>query len=648
MLYPIGRYNLNFDLCAGFLDLLLLVSLLRKRNLQSGRIRVFVGMVALMAIAAFGEFSTGALRNTGHTAGVTPALVTAIAHFAYISVEYMLALYILQLTGRGHGLSGARILLLSAPEIVFTLALLLPWLRSNIFYYDEAGVYHRGSLYILYVLVVAFYTIYCLVLILLYRRAIQHDFIYVLGLYCGFLLSLVLEIIGPYLRASIFIQSLFLAGCTLLLGGEEAAADQETGLYSTWSFSKDMATLFGAKYSTYVIAVKLQHFNYYHVTLGAGTMHGVLSEMGRWLREQKSSRMGAYRAGNGEFVLFLYNAEEETAKAFAETVRKRFSDVWNWQGMNVTVPAQVWLTQVPEKVKTEGQLAVFAEAEYNERLPRSCVYYADEMRDEERHIAVEMAVKRALEKETLEVYYQPIYDTKAGRIRSAEALVRLKDPQLGAISPEEFIGVAEQTGMVAQIGEFVFETVCGFLADGRAAHYGLEFIEVNLSTVQCMDTGLAGRLSGIAAKYNVSPSSINLEITESAVIYSEETMKQVMQALLNEGFAFSLDDFGTGRANYSYILNYPFHLVKIDKSFLWATNKSPQSRVIFENMLDLVQRLDRKVVVEGVETDAQRRMLLEHGVDYLQGYYYSKPVPEETFLDYIRGFNEKTMENTDE
>ncbi len=639
MIYPIGRYNLNFDLCAGFLDLLLLISLLRRRNLQSKRIRIFVGMVVLMIFAAFGEFSTGVIRNTGYTEGLLPELVTAVAHFSYISVEFMLAMYILQLTGRGHGLSGARLLLLSAPEVIFTAALLLPWLRSNIFYYDEAGLYHRGSLYIIYVLVVAFYTLYCLALIILYRKAIRHDFVYVIGLYCGFLVSLMLELTGPYLRASIFIQSLFLAGCTLLLGGEEGAADQETGLYSTWSLSKDMGTLFGTKYSTYVIAVKLQHFNYYHVTLGAGTMHGVLSEMGRWLREQKNSHMGMYRAGNGEFVLFLYNAKEETAKVFAEMVRERFQESWSWQGMSVTVPSQVWMTQVPEKVKTEGQLAVFAEAEYNERLPRGSVYYADEMRDEERHIAVEMAVKRALERESLEVYYQPIYDTKADRIHSAEALVRLTDPELGAVSPEEFISVAEQTGMVSQIGEFVFEKVCAFLADKRAERYGLEFIEVNLSTVQCMDTGLARRLADLAAKYDVSPSRINLEITESAVIYSEETMKQVMQELLNYGFRFALDDFGTGQSNYSYILNYPFHLVKIDKSFLWATDKNAQNRVIFENMLDLIQRLDRKAVVEGVETDAQRSMLLEHGVDYLQGYYYSKPVPEELFIDYIRTFN---------
>ncbi len=639
MLYPIGRYNLNFDLCAGFLDLLLLVSLLRKRSLQSKRIRVFVGMVVLMTIAAFAEFGTGAIRNMGATGGIYPAVMTAIAHYTYISVEFMLALYLLQLTGRGHGLSGARILLLSAPEIICTISLLLPWIRSNIFYYDEAGVYHRGSLYIIYALVVAFYTIYCLVLILLYRRAIRHDFIYVLGLYCGFLLSLVLEILAPYLRASIFIQSLFLVGCTLLLGGEEGAADPETGLYSSWSLSKDMRTLFGAKYSTYVIAIKLQHFNYYNVTLGVGTMRGVLSVMGRWLREQKHMRTNMYRAGNGKFVLFLYNTEEEIAKTFAELVRMRFSETWDWDGMHVTIPSQVWMTQVPEKVKTEQQLAVFAEAEYNERLPQGSVYYADEMRDEERRIAVEMAVKRALERETLEVYYQPIYDTKEGRVRSAEALVRLTDPQLGPISPEEFIGVAEQTGMVSQIGEFVFESVCKFLADGRATRYGLEFVEVNLSTVQCMDTGLASRLSNIAGKYNVSPSSINLEITESAVIYSEETMKQVMQELLNRGFRFSLDDFGTGRSNYSYILQYPFHLVKIDKSFLWAMEKNVENCIIFENMLDLIQRLDRKAVVEGVETDAQRRMLLEYGVDYLQGYYYSKPVPEELFLDYIRKFN---------
>ncbi len=641
MLYPAGRYNLNFDLCAGVLDLLLLISLLNKRNTRSSRVRIFISMLIFMIVAAFGEFGTGVLRNTGHGFGAFPVALTAVAHFSYITVEFVLALYVLELTGRAKGLSNARIMLLAAPEFIFTMSLILPWLRESIFYYDESGIYHRGMLYnIIYVSVVVFYSLYCLAIILWYRKVIHHDFVYVLGLYIGFLFSLLCELISPYLRASIFIQSLFLLGCTLLLGGEEQAADRDTGLYNSYELKKDIQKLWGTGYSTCVIAVKLQHLNYYSVMLGAETMHGVLKIIGDWLQQiTAADRMNGYRAGNSEFALLLYNADQDAAMNLAEDIRERFTRPWFCHGISVTIPAQVWLTEVPEKVKTERQLNFFIDAGYNSKLPMGRVYVADEMKDEERRIDVEMAVKRALENGGLEVYYQPIYDSRTGKIHSAEALVRLHDPVMGMIPPDEFIAVAEQTGTISQIGEFVFESVCRFLSEGRAQFYGLEFVEVNLSTVQCMDMGLAKRLAAIAAKYDVPTSSINLEITESAVIYSEWMMKQVMQELQEEGFSFALDDFGTGHANYSYILNYSFRLIKIDKSFLWALNTKPENGVIFENMLQLIRGLDRKAVVEGVETKEQRDLLLEQGVDFLQGYYYSKPVPEKEFLTYLGKFN---------
>ena len=306
--------------------------------------------------------------------------------------------------------------------------------------------------------------------------------------------------------------------------------------------------------------------------------------------------------------------------------------------MRMPISVQVWMTKVPEQMKTQEQLGIFVGAEYNDRLPKDRIYLADELREEERRISVEMAVRRALENRSLEVYYQPIYDTKCGKIHSAEALVRLKDEELGMISPEEFIPVAEQTGMIAQIGDFVFQEVCRFLSSGAPQHAGLRFVEVNLSTVQCMDTQLPERLLSIAEGYGVSPSEINLEITESAMVYSMNTMRSVMEELTKDGFSFALDDFGTGRANLSYLQNFPFRIIKVDKSFLWADGESEDNHVIFENMLSLIRGLRREAVAEGVETKEQRDMLISHGVEYLQGFYYSKPVPEQDFMKYLEEF----------
>ena len=154
-----------------------------------------------------------------------------------------------------------------------------------------------------------------------------------------------------------------------------------------------------------------------------------------------------------------------------------------------------------------------------------------------------------------------------------------------------------------------------------------------------MDTDLPDRFAEILKHYGVSTNQINLEITESAVISSESTMDKVLNRLLQMGFSFSLDDFGTGSSNYSYIMKYPFSIIKVDRSVLWNSFRNHDNEVLFNNMIELIHGLRKEAVVEGVETENQRNRLIKAGVRYLQGYFYSKPVPEEAFLDYVRRFN---------
>lgn len=215
-------------------------------------------------------------------------------------------------------------------------------------------------------------------------------------------------------------------------------------------------------------------------------------------------------------------------------------------------------------------------------------------------------------------------------------MIRLNDPELGFISPDEFIPIAEQNGTILQIGKLVFEKVCQMISSSEIWKFGIHYIEVNLSTVQCMQEGLAQELIQIMDQYHVPYFMINLEITETAAYHSREQLLSNMKQLIDKGVSFSLDDYGTGFANMDYIVSFPFKIIKIDKSIVWSAMKTRRAGIVFQHIVQLIKDLNLEIVAEGVETIGHVNVLSAAGVNFLQGYYYSGPVPEETFLGIIK------------
>ena len=253
--------------------------------------------------------------------------------------------------------------------------------------------------------------------------------------------------------------------------------------------------------------------------------------------------------------------------------------------------------------------------------------------------SIRTAVRNAVMNGGFEVYYQPIYSTAKKKIIAAEALVRLNDPQLGFISPEVFIPMAEKEGFILDIGEFVFESVCRFIRDGNVCEKGIEYIEVNLSTVQCMQYRLADRFIRIMKDYDVKPQNIILEITETAAVGSPVNLIRNVDTFSSNGVKFALDDYGTGYSNLSYVYALPFDCVKIDKSILWSSLDNPKAYATLKNTFYMLQQLGTEIVMEGVETIAHIDKLLELKCDYFQGYYFSKAVPGVEFLEYLNNFS---------
>lgn len=252
---------------------------------------------------------------------------------------------------------------------------------------------------------------------------------------------------------------------------------------------------------------------------------------------------------------------------------------------------------------------------------------------------MENELEDAMANDRVSIFYQPIYSTELGRFTSAEALVRIYDANGEIIPPDSFIHIAENNGMILHLGELIFEKVCAFIKENNPAQYGLEYIEVNLSVVQCVYKNLATNCIRIMKKYDIDPAFINFEITESASLRGRDTLIKNMNTLIDYGVSFSLDDFGTGQSNLNYIVDFPFSIIKFDKGMTDSYFQNSKAKYIMDTAMRMIKGLGLEIVSEGVETIEQFTALKELNIGHIQGYYFSKPLPPEGFLDFIKRNN---------
>ena len=297
---------------------------------------------------------------------------------------------------------------------------------------------------------------------------------------------------------------------------------------------------------------------------------------------------------------------------------------------------EIFAIHVPDEAKDFEEIMAITDAKTDKVVTETTIYQGEDFEVVKRRVAVEEALKRAIRDKSIQVYYQPIFDNTKGRIHSAEALARLFDEDLGFIPPDEFIAVAESKGMVIDVGYQVFEQVCRDLAEGEMTECGIDFVEVNVSPVQCMKQDLDQDFTRAMDENNIKPAQINLEITESTAEKSTELFRATINKLKNVGFSFALDDYGTGVSNIASLYEMKFSIIKMDKSILWNADNDESARGLMENIVNMVHGLSIPIVCEGVETEEHRKALSRVGVEYFQGYYYSKPLPKDEFIRYCR------------
>lgn len=306
----------------------------------------------------------------------------------------------------------------------------------------------------------------------------------------------------------------------------------------------------------------------------------------------------------------------------------------------------VCLAKCPEDIDNFQSLISFG-TDFHEKLPYNGeVIHADGSTVKSMVsllTGMDSIIERALANHGFHVYYQPIYSIEKKRFVSAEALLRLIDEKEGFISPEIFIPAAEKSGAIHKIGDYVLTEVFQFIASSEYKKLGLEYIEINLSVSQCMHHGLADSILESMSRYGVSSNQVNLEITESAASYDQSVMSENLEQLSAAGITFSLDDYGTGYSNMYRIAALPLKIVKLDKTFV--NNQNSKMWTILQNTVRMIKDLNMEIVVEGIETEEMVKKFSDLKCDFIQGYFFSKPIPQREFVEFIDRWNNRQKVN---
>ncbi len=631
-----------FDYCALIMFGIVLGTTVLRKMTRGQLNRFFLNMVFVCVLTTLADLCAVTLDNLG------PGYIVGkhVSHTAYLYLHSLLTpVYIIYLaiqTDTVHKFKRNRIqqAMLIVPVVIITLLMIVNCFYPVMYYLDEQDTYTRGSAFAVLYVIAAFYILYGTMYIFKYRKTVsKRRLIALVSVFPLMMIAVVIQMIFKNYVVEMFANACGILFITMMIQRPEERIDPETGLLKLSAYVSDMRRAFMNEKSIQVIMLNvvnykpLQEMLGYDATIDAKKL--IVDKMVA-LDKQYGMNSELYYLADGKFRFVVGERHFDKVKSVADEMNSFMKQDLLLHQMDLNMISCVCITRCPEDVEDLDSLMAFGSdfnvKHYNGEVLYAADIYKKEYYDIKRDI--DRIIESALANHKFSVYYQPIYSVKEDKFHSAEALLRLYDEKYGFIAPDIFIAAAEKSGAIHRIGDFVLEEVCKFIASDRFEKLGLDYIEINLSVVQCMQNNMAQKVLDMIDKYHVRPDQINLEITETAASYSQKTMMDNLLVLNEAGVHFSLDDFGTGYSNMKRIASLPLYLVKLDKSFT-DVEDNPRLQIVLENTIQMIKAMNLQIVVEGVETENLVKQFSDLQCEYIQGYYYSRPVPQDEFVKFI-------------
>ncbi|MCH8497232.1 MAG: EAL domain-containing protein [Marinobacter sp.] len=390
-----------------------------------------------------------------------------------------------------------------------------------------------------------------------------------------------------------------------------------------------------------VMFLDLDNFKHINDTMGHDAGDTLLIEAARRISSCLRGTSTVARLGGDEFLVILPGLKEaDGAIQVAERILQTFAVPYDLNGQEVFVTTSIGIAIYPTDSDNSGTLLQHADAAmYEAKNKGKSAYerFAPEMREvSQERLQIESRLRRALELNEFELHYQPIVRTQTGKVMGAEALLRWNNPSMGMVMPDKFIPLAEETGLITAIGDWVIEEACQAVRRWQDATGQPLSIAVNVSPRQFRDPRFVDTVLHAIEKSGIKPSQLELEITERLILDNTIETADILHRLDAHHVRLSVDDFGTGYSALSYLKSYPFDTLKIDKAFIRDVTLEEGDAALVNAIINMAHSLGLEVVAEGVETQDQGEFLAAQSCDFAQGYFYNRPVAEDSFLAWLR------------
>jgi diguanylate cyclase (GGDEF)-like protein len=389
-----------------------------------------------------------------------------------------------------------------------------------------------------------------------------------------------------------------------------------------------------------LLFMDLDRFKNVNDSLGHPVGDELLVALAKRLRARLREEDTLARLGGDEFLLILESVQRpDEAATMAQLMIDLLESPFQLSsGHEVYVAVSIGIALYPQDGSSATELIQHADVALYEAKARgrnTYHFYTRELTSAvSERMATEARLRRALNAGEFVLHYQPQVDMRRGEMIGCEALVRWDDPQHGIVPPNQFIPTAEDTGLIVPLGDWVLHTACAQLQQWRKTGLEIPSVAVNLSARQLRRRDLVDRIAEVLSDTGLPANCLELELTESMIIGQEQQAEELLQALKALGVRLSIDDFGTGYSSLAYLKRLPIDTLKIDQSFVRDIPGDQSDAEIAATIIAMARNLNLKVLAEGVETEEQLQFLKRRGCDFYQGYFFSRPIPAEDFVEF--------------
>ena len=628
-------YNADFLIAAVVILLLVLRNFLDQKRAEDLNSRVFLFFAVIGILDVIAELVSNYYITSGDgDFGLAAVVTTTIFYLFQALLPYALLCYIMTLHDNKL-ISVKKMLLAGLATILLASIVLTNPFTEKLFYFDVSAGYVEGPWYRLMYYSALFHLAVILILVISWRKEFgprKTKVILDILILCG--CGVVIQLLHYPLLMTGFGMSLGILALFLTINNPNANRDSLTGVYNHLYLTRRSDELIAAGKSFHIITIylyQLKHIN--KVARVEGGDH-ILQLTAKKLEELCGSRV--FRITGKRFLVLTMSLQE--CEYYITQIKKRFETDMQLDADSSKPATPVILSGIVhgQKLGTSGLMLEYAEYLESLSMQNGVI---EVIQDDQQTMdgflynkKVEQYLHTAIAQDLFEVYYQPVYSTEKNDFVTLEALSRLHHPELGWIAPDVFIQIAEKNHMIEQITDLQFKRVCMFINEHRDLMKKLFNIKVNLSSLDLMRSDCSSHFIRMMDDMDIHHDWIQFEITETVATEYNAGLGMVIDGFMAAGVRLCLDDFGSGYANLNTVMRLPFSAIKIDRTLLFDICNDKKRAMFYQSIVETFHRMGYSIVSEGVETEEEMSLLSSWGVDMIQGYYFSRPLPVDELL----------------